>query len=216
MKKNIEKELKIIFNDLLEYFGPRDWWPGDTPLEICIGAILTQNTNWINVEKAIDNLKQENLISINALYEIEQDKLAELIRPSGYFNIKAKRLKNFIRLVKNQFDGDLDQLLKLGIPDLRKFLLSVNGIGKETADSMILYAGEKPVFVVDAYTRRLVSRHFEMDPKMKYDEIQEFFMDNLPEDTYLYNEFHALIVELGKTFCKPKPLCPDCPLKYCL
>ena len=197
---------------LLDHFGPQEWWPGETPLEVMVGAVLTQNTNWTNVEKAIQNLKAEDLLSLKALNAMSTQALAEKIRPAGYFNVKAKRLKNLVRFVFERYSGSLDELSNEAIESLRQGLLSVNGVGPETADSILLYALERPVFVVDTYTHRILLRHGMADEQMAYHELQEVFMDHLPEDLALFNEFHALIVRTGKEYCKKRPLCSDCPL----
>ena len=202
-----------IYEILLEHFGPQDWWPGDSPFEIMVGAVLTQNTNWTNVSKAIDNLKQENLLSFEKLHELEVELLAEKIRPAGYFNLKAKRLKNLLDFIGEQYNGSLEELFSEDIYSLREKILTVKGIGPETADSILLYAGNKPVFVVDAYTHRIFSRHSIIAEDEGYYEIQEYFSLSLPEEVKLFNEYHALIVRLGKEFCKKsKPLCGECPL----
>ena len=205
--------LHDIYERLFAFFGPRNWWPGDTPFEIMVGAILTQNTNWNNVERAIANLKTERLLSLTAMSALSREQLAEYIRPAGYYNIKAERLRNFFALINGKWDGDLDFFLRQPAAVLREELLSVKGIGPETADSMILYAAGKPVFVVDAYTHRILIRHEIIDESFDYPLIQELFMDNLEEDSALFNEYHALIVQLGKEFCKKtRPVCEDCPL----
>jgi endonuclease-3 related protein len=202
-----------IYEILLEHFGPQDWWPGDSPFEIMVGAVLTQNTNWTNVSKAIDNLKQENLLSFEKLHELDVELLAEKIRPAGYFNLKAKRLKNLLDFIDEEYDGSLEEMFAEDIYSLREKILTVKGIGPETADSILLYAGHKPVFVVDAYTHRIFSRHSIIAEDEGYSEIQEYFSLSLPEDVKLFNEYHALIVQLGKEFCKKsKPLCSQCPL----
>lgn len=204
--------LKNIYTRLFNTFGPQHWWPGETPFEIIIGAILTQNTNWQNVEKAINNLKEKNVLTPAALKKIPLNKLARLIRPSGYYNIKAKRLKNFIEYLFAKYNGNLNSMFKTDLPALRHELLNVNGIGPETADSILLYAGDKPVFVVDAYTKRLVARHNILDHNTAYHDVQNYFMNNLTPNTKLYNEYHALIVRLGKEFCRKEPDCESCPL----
>lgn len=205
--------LNWIYKRLFETFGARNWWPGDTPFEISIGAILTQNTAWLNVEKAINNLKNHNLLEPKKLKEIPQDKLAELIRPAGYYNLKAERLKAFVEFLFLHYDGDLDKMFNRDMWELRQELLKVKGIGLETADSILLYAGNKPIFVVDSYTRRILTRHNLIDEKASYSQIQSLFMENLPPDVQLYNEYHALIVQLGKEICKSKPNCQSCPIK---
>lgn len=195
-------------------FGPRHWWPGDTKIEIIIGAILTQNTAWVNVEKAISNLKKEKSLSVSKLAGISEKKLAMLIRPSGYYNVKANRVKNFLKFLNVSYAGSIDKMFRQEVRKLRDELLSVKGIGRETADSILLYAGNKPVFVVDAYTKRIFSRHGFVSESAEYGEIQSFFTDNLPGGPGLFNEYHALIVELGKSICKSKkPLCNKCPIR---
>jgi endonuclease-3 related protein len=204
-----------IYNSLYNYFGPLKWWPGDTPFEIMVGAILTQNTSWSNVEKALDNLKKENLLEPRKLYYLHQEELAQLIKPSGYYNIKARRLKNFINLFINDFEGSAEKMFSGDSGELRKKLLNVNGIGPETADSILLYAGKKPFFVVDAYTKRVFSRHKLISKDSTYYQIQEYFSQNLDGNVELFNEFHAQIVMLGKTICSSKnPDCAKCPIAF--
>lgn len=207
------KRLLSIYEKLHQEFGPRHWWPADTPFEVIIGAILTQNTAWSNVEKAIANLKRANLLNPAALNRVGTNRLAALIRPAGYYNIKAKRLKNFLKHLFRNFNGDLNKLLRLPTKALREGLLSVNGIGPETADSILLYAAKRPVFVIDAYTKRALLRHKIVTPGAGYDYMQSLFMNSLPNRIKLFNEYHALIVELGKRYCKKKPLCRLCPLQ---
>jgi endonuclease-3 related protein len=204
-----------IYKSLYDFFGPLDWWPGDTPFEIMVGAILTQNTSWSNVEKAINNLKKENLLEPRKLYRISREELAQLIKPSGYYNIKARRLKNFINIFVNDFDGSAEKMFSGDSKKLRKKLLKVNGIGPETADSILLYAGKKPFFVIDAYTKRIFSRHKLISEDASYHQIQEFFIKNLDRDVKLFNEFHAQIVMLGKTVCTSRnPDCAKCPIAF--
>ncbi|MCK4839999.1 MAG: endonuclease III domain-containing protein [Desulfobulbaceae bacterium] len=201
-----------IYHRLYRHFGPQHWWPGETQLEITVGAVLTQNTNWQNVEKAITNLQALNLLSLPALTKIPVDILAQHIRPSGYYNLKAKRLKNLIAAIGRE-DEDLASFLATDLDTLRQNLLAVKGIGPETADAIILYAAAKPIFVIDAYTHRVLLRHNLIWEESDYHEMQELFMSALPEDVGLYNEYHALLVKLGKEFClKRKPKCADCPL----
>jgi endonuclease-3 related protein len=208
------KILKEIYQRLFKHFGPQQWWPGETPFEVMVGAILTQNTNWSNVEKAINNLKAEGLMDAHQLYNLDTEKLAALILPAGYYNIKAKRLKNLVKWFVETYDGDADKLSKSSLESLREELLSVKGIGPETADSIALYAAGKPSFVVDAYTYRIFSRHGLIPEETTYDEIKSLFEDNLAPDVKLFNEYHALIVRAGKEYCrKTKPLCDKCPLK---
>jgi endonuclease III related protein len=206
------EKLKEIYDLLYKRFGPQDWWPGDTPFEVIVGAILTQNTNWSNVVKAITNIKNADLLTPDKLHRLEIAKLAALIRPAGYFNIKAKRLKNFLDWFFENYSGKLENLENIRTPQLREQLLSVKGIGPETADSILLYALNRPVFVVDAYTARICSRHHLITEDADYHSIQETFESNLPSDVNLFNEYHALLVRLGKDFCKPKPKCEECPL----
>ncbi|MFH1074842.1 MAG: endonuclease III domain-containing protein [Candidatus Firestonebacteria bacterium] len=212
--KNISRSLLIIYDLLYGRFGPRHWWPGNTRIEIIIGAILTQNTAWSNVEKAIKNLKKARVLSVNKLRGISEKRLAGLIRPSGYYNVKAGRIKNFLEFLGIRYKGSIGRMFGADLYKLRENLLAIKGIGRETADSIILYAGNKPIFVVDAYTKRILSRHGFIGKEAEYGEIQSLFMNNLPEDVRLFNEFHALIVELGKSICKSKhPLCNICPIR---
>jgi endonuclease-3 related protein len=203
-----------IYSLLYEHFGPQGWWPGETSIEIVVGAVLTQNTNWANVTKAIANLRAAGLLSFAKLLDLPHEDLANHIKPSGYFNIKAKRLKNLLQMIQERYEGELERLLGDETRSARKNLLSVRGIGPETADSILLYAGGHPIFVVDAYTHRIFSRHGLIAEESDYHSIQEEFEHRLPQDIPLYNEYHALLVMLGKHFCKKtKPLCGQCPLK---
>ena len=202
-----------IFDRLQSFFGPQGWWPGDTPFEVVVGAVLTQNTNWGNVSKAITNLKNGGLLSFETLLTLPPADLALYIRPSGYYNIKTRRLKNLLQMIEEKYQGQLDLLLQDDMMTGRENLLSVQGIGPETADSILLYGGNQPIFVVDAYTHRIFSRHNLLAEESDYDSIQEHFMRMLPVDSMLFNEYHALIVRLGKEFCKKnRPLCEQCPL----
>lgn len=201
-----------IYNKLESHFGPQHWWPGDTPFEVAVGAILTQNTSWRNVEKAIKNLKNAGVLSPKGIHRISENELRILLRPSGFFNVKTARLKNFINFIFEGYGGNFADFLALEPPLLRSELLRINGIGKETADSIILYAANRPTFVVDAYTRRIFERLGMLKKDAKYDEIKRIFEDNLPRDATSYNEFHALIVALGKDICKGRPACEKCPL----
>jgi endonuclease-3 related protein len=210
---NQANKLVGMYDTMLAALGPSKWWPGDTPFEIVIGAILTQNTNWKNVEKAIFNLKNNDLLSAEALYALDPIKLAELIRPAGYYNIKTKRIRNFLEFLRVEVSFDLLKLKEQSLEVLRPKILKINGIGPETADSILLYALEFPVFVVDAYTNRMMNRHGLAYEGIDYHELQSLFMDVLPEDVPLYNEYHALIVRIGKDWCKKsKGLCKTCPL----
>jgi len=202
-----------IYDLLYKFYGPQGWWPGESSFEMVVGAILTQNTSWSNVRKAIDNLKNDGLLSFKALYALSFDELATRIRPSGYFNIKTKRLKNLLRMIEERYQGELELLFQDDMMSGRANLLSVQGIGPETADSILLYGGNHPLFVVDTYTHRVFSRHQLLADESDYDSIQEVFMSALPEDSRLFNEYHALIVRLGKDYCKKsRPLCENCPL----
>jgi len=206
--------LKRIYSLLYKHYGPRHWWPGDTRLEIIIGAILTQNTAWTNVEKAIKNLKRERLLTVKSLSMARKETLARLIKPAGYYNIKSQRIKNFLDFLNRSYGGNVKEMFRVDLKKLRNELLGVNGIGPETADSILLYAGEKPVFVVDGYTKRIFSRHGYFDKNADYEEVQGLFLKNLPAKHGIFNEFHALIVELGKDLCKSKkPLCNTCPIR---
>jgi endonuclease-3 related protein len=207
-------KIQQIYELLFKRFGPQFWWPGETKDEIIVGAILTQNTNWQNVEKAIANLKQASVMSLEKLHDLPQDEIAELIRPAGYYNIKAKRLKNFLNWFFEQHNGSLEELQTMRTDSLREELLSVNGIGRETADSILLYALEKPVFVVDAYTYRIATRHQLIEPECDYEQLRSLFEDNLETDDKLFNEYHALIVYTGKEYCRPRPKCSGCPLEH--
>jgi len=200
-----------IYDRLLEYFGPRHWWPAETEFEIIVGAILTQQTTWKNVEKAIKNLKNENLLEPKKLFLLPIKRLETLIKPCGFYKVKTIRLRSFLKFFIENFDGNLEKMFDKNLNELREELLSVHGIGLETCDSILLYAGEKPVFVVDAYTFRLCERYPIINSR-DYEEVRNFFEKNLLKDVNLFKEFHALIVELGKNYCKTKPLCEKCPL----
>ena len=205
--------LKQIYQRLFDAFGPQHWWPAQTKFEVIVGAILTQNTNWGNVEKALNNLRENNFLSARNLYSIPTNKLAQLIRPAGYFNIKAKRLKNFMEFFFKEYNGSLRTMQAQSLETLRPKLLSVNGIGPETADSILLYALGKPVFVIDAYTKRVLYRHSLSPKDVDYHTIQKLFTDHLSLDTKHFNEYHALIVRVAKDYCRTKARCEECPLK---
>ncbi len=210
--KKTETALLKMHRKLSEHFGPLNWWPGETPFEIAVGAILTQNTNWSNVEKAITNLKSQGALAPKALYALPEQELARLIRPSGYYNMKAGRLRSFLRFLFERYGGSLRKMFLAPTDDLRVELLAINGIGPETADSILLYAGGKQTFVIDAYTRRALSRHGLIDGNEDYEDIRRLMEANLPRDVALYNEFHAQFVNLGKHYCRPQPQCEGCPL----
>jgi endonuclease-3 related protein len=206
-----------VYRALYRAYGPQHWWPGDTIFEVMVGTVLTQNTAWSNVEKAIANLKRERLLTPLSLDSVSSRRLASLIRPSGYFNIKAKRLKHLIEFIRSAYRGSLKRMFAADPGELRPKLLAVNGIGPETADSILLYAGGKPLFVVDAYTKRVFGRHGFFAADADYHAVQRLFMENLSCDSQLYNEYHALIVKVGKEYCrKSKPACSECPLKLFL
>jgi len=209
----INEQLTEIYELLLERFGPQHWWPGETQLEIITGAILTQNTNWSNVEKAIANLKSADCLTPEKLWDLKIAELAELIRPAGYYNIKAARLRNFLSWLFGDYNGRLENLETIATEQLRIELLSVKGVGRETADSILLYAFDRPVFVIDAYTARAAVRHELIEPDADYEQLRDLFQSNLPCDVKLFNEYHALLVRLGKEFCRPKARCPGCPLE---
>ncbi|MFH0791201.1 MAG: endonuclease III domain-containing protein [Candidatus Omnitrophota bacterium] len=212
--QNKAKPLNLIYQRLYRYFGPQHWWPGDSVFEVMVGAILTQNTNWGNVEKAINNLKKHGLLNLDKLHRLSQKDLSLLIVPAGYYNIKAKRLKELFNFLFENYKGRLRSLVPIDTYILRDQLLSVNGIGPETADSILLYALNKPVFVIDAYTRRVLYRHKLIEHDASYDQAQSLFMNNLKPNVQLFNEYHALLVRLAKEFClKNKPRCEICPLK---
>lgn len=203
-----------IYRRLYSRLGPQHWWPGDTQFEVIVGAILTQNTNWSNVSRAITNLKQAKVLTPSKLYALPVSKLAALIRPSGYYNIKAKRIRSFLDFLFKNYSGSLKKMFNRKPAELREEILSVKGIGPETADSILLYAGGFPIFVVDAYTKRIFSRHKFFNEKTGYHQVQKIFTDNLKKDAKLFNEYHALIVRLGKDLCKKtNPRCGICPLK---
>ncbi len=215
--EGMKKTLMDFYCALYEHFGPQGWWPGRTRFEIIVGAVLTQNTNWTNVEKAIGNLKREGLLTPQKLRALDEKKLAGLIRPAGYFNVKARRLKNFLDFLFADHKGRLNSLFKGSTETIRQALLSVSGIGPETADSIMLYAAKREIFVIDAYTKRLLFRHGLIDGTATrvttYGEMQRLFTDNLTPDVEVFNEYHALIVMTGQLYCRPKsPRCHECPL----
>ena len=205
--------LMEIYQLMFDRFGEQHWWPGDSRFEIIVGAILTQNTNWANVEKAITNLKNADALCPEKLYKMETDTLAGLIKPAGYFNLKAGRLRNFLTWLFENYDGQVDAVENLSVWDLREQLLSIKGIGPETADSISLYAYGKGVFVVDTYASRVMVRHGMIEPEAGYEQIREFMEAALNSDVKLFKEFHALLVQVGKNYCKPKAKCIGCPLE---
>ena len=205
--------LREIYELLYKRYGPQHWWPGESRFEIIIGAILTQNTNWQNVEKAIGNLKAAKLMDEHKLHGLLPQQLAELIRPAGYYNMKAVRIKNFLNWLFEAHNGSLESLEQMNTRLLRESLLHIKGIGPETADSITLYAFNKPIFVIDAYTARVVIRHRLIEYGAGYEALQELFTSGLPQDTQLFNEYHALLVQVGKDFCRKTARCSGCPLE---
>jgi len=205
--------LKAMYQAMVARFGHQGWWPADGALETCVGAILTQNTNWQNVVKALANLKAAGGLGVPAMQAMDLSELAELIRPAGYYNVKARRLKNFLAAVHGNWDDDVERFLDRPVGALREDLLAINGIGRETADSIILYAAGKCTFVVDSYTARIMYRHRLIDESADYDQIKELFESNLPDDVELFNDYHAQLVATGKNFCRGEPRCAGCPLE---
>lgn len=209
----MRRRLLTIYHRLYKRFGPQGWWPGRSRFEVIIGAILAQNTNWGNVEKAIRRLRRARLLSPAAISALSRRRLANLIRPAGYFAVKAGRLQNFLAFLRMRYGGSLTRMFREEPKRIREALLQVSGIGPETADSILLYAGNIPVFVVDAYTKRIFSRHRMVSSQATYHELQGLFMNNLPQDASLYNEYHALLVAVGKAYCRTVPRCESCPLR---
>ncbi|NLI83564.1 MAG: endonuclease III domain-containing protein [Deltaproteobacteria bacterium] len=204
--------LHDIFHRLYETFGPQHWWPADSPFEVVIGAILTQNTAWKNVRQAIGKLRERDLLQLDHLDAVPQEELATLIRASGYYNQKARKLKAFCSHVKHFWQSDLAAFLAQEAESLREELLGIFGIGQETADSIVLYAAHKPCFVVDAYTHRIFSRHGWVPEEITYQEMRSYFEEALERDVALFKEYHALLVRTGHLYCRKKPLCDSCPL----
>ena len=202
-----------IYQRLFDHYGPQHWWPGESRFEIAVGAVLTQNTAWHNVEAALENLRQADALCPSGMSQLTEAELAELIRPAGYYRLKARRLRNLLGFFAENSREDIDAVWALPATTLRERLLAVNGIGPETADSIVLYAAGHAVFVVDAYTGRLLKRHAWIDPEADYHAMQERFHDELPWDVELFREYHALIVRLGKEHCKRRPICETCPLR---
>ena len=203
----------LYYQALFDHLGSQNWWPARTPFEVIVGAILTQNTSWTNVERAIANLRREHLLNPRALERVPFARLANLIRSSGYFRQKARKLKAFVRFLRDQYSGSLARMFRTPTLELREKLLTVHGIGPETADSILLYAGKKDVFVVDAYTRRIFSRHGWVPEDVSYEELRSKIEAALPRDVSRYNEFHALLVMTGKNWCRTRePRCSECPL----
>ncbi|MBE0481784.1 MAG: endonuclease III domain-containing protein [Dehalococcoidia bacterium] len=210
---SLSARLLSLFELLFRRYGPQHWWPGDSPFEVIVGAILTQSASWGNVEKAVNSLKHAGALSPASLRDLPLTELAQLIYPSGYYNAKALKLKAFAEHLGEEYGDSLDSLFSLEIPDLREELLGIHGIGPETADSIILYAAYKPVFVIDAYTRRVISRLGLAPLRDTYDSYQALFMEHLPPDSALFNEYHALFVRHGKDTCRKRPDCAACCLR---
>ena len=204
--------LDEVYQRLYESFGPQNWWPAESAFEVVLGAVLVQNTAWKNVEKALENLRQADLLSAEALYYLRPEELEELIRPAGYFRMKTRRLRNLLRYLFEHYNGSLDTLFKLDTETLREQLLEINGVGPETADSILLYAANRPIFVVDTYTHRVLKRHGWIDYEADYATVQAHFQAHLEPDPQLYNEFHALLVRVGHLYCGKTPRCEECPL----
>ncbi len=216
--QKIDRErLMDVYARLFARFGPQGWWPAETPFEVCLGAILVQNTSWTNAARAIANLKSEGLLRESALRGVCRSRLARLIRPARFFNVKAERIENFVSYLHEYHGGEVENLLRLPTGELRERLRALEGVGLETADAILLYAAGRTVFVVDAYTKRIFSRlgHFRESKNAGKDylALQKALTEHLPRDAALFNEYHALIVRLGHTCCRPKPRCGECPLR---
>ena len=218
----MKRELREAYRLMRKEFGHRNWWPGDTAFEICVGAILTQNTSWKNVEHAITNLKAAKVLSAKKIYDLSHKELAQLIRPAGYFNIKAKRLGNFVDVLVQEHGASIKRMMTGSTSTVRERLLSINGIGPETADSMLLYAGNQHSFVIDAYTKRIFSRHGWCNEKSGYDELQSLCESSLNQKSGAHQldywqDYHAQLISTGNRYCKPRnPRCTECPLKTLL
>jgi len=204
-------EIKNIYNILFESFGPQHWWPGETKFEIVVGAVLTQNTSWKNVEKSIKELKENNLLEFEKILNVNENVLQEKIRSSGFYKQKARRLKNLVMKIKEKY-GTFENFLENGE---REFLLNIKGIGMETADSILLYAMDKPYFVVDAYTLRIFKRYgiIDNDDKKNYENVRKLVEETFNKNVKDLQEFHALLVKLGKEYCRKNPGCDSCPLR---
>ena len=205
-----------VFDRLVETLGAQHWWPGDSPFEVMVGAVLVQNTSWKNVELALENLRDAGLLDPHALHRLPHAELEQLLQPAGYYRVKAKRLRNLLEMVVTRYDGSLDAMCEVETSQLREELLEINGVGPETADSILLYALHKPVLVVDAYTHRIWARHGWVDYDVDYHQLQDAVAAGLPNETPLFNELHALIVNVGHHWCKRTPKCEQCPLRELL
>lgn len=213
MALSTSETLREMYAAMMEAYGPQSWWPGETPTEVVIGAILTQNTNWKNVERAIARLRAAGALEWGRLRDMPVEEVAELIRPAGYYNVKARRLKNFVTWLFDEAGGELGGLAHRDLGELRESLLSVSGVGRETADAILLYALGKATFVVDAYTARVAKRHRLIDVDAGYEELKELYESALPADAEMFGEYHALLVAVGKKHCKPRAQCMGCPLE---
>jgi endonuclease-3 related protein len=212
MAAHTRELLEELYRIMLSSFGPQGWWPGETSFEVALGAILTQNTNWANVARVIAGLKEAGLLAPGALRSLPEEELARRLRSAGYFNLKARRVRNFLNFLEG-FQDSMEVLAQGDLENLRPALLKVKGIGPETADSILLYALHHPTFVVDAYTFRILSRHGLVDGPGSYEDLRQFFMDRVPPEVSRYQEYHALLVRVGKEFCRPRPRCGGCPLQ---
>jgi endonuclease III related protein len=217
VRQNLPREpralLRVVYRRLRARFGHAGWWPGDSPFEVCVGAILVQNTAWANVERTLDVLRRRRRLSFRALDGLSASRLAPLLRPSGTFRVKARRLRAFLDFLASEYGGRVEAMRADDPARLRRALLAVSGIGPETADSIALYAGGHPVFVIDAYTRRVFSRLGLLRGRESYAEAQRLFQDRLPRDAALYNDYHAQVVRLGKDVCRVRPRCAQCPVE---
>ncbi len=205
--------IEELYERLWTRYGPQHWWPASSRFEMIVGAVLTQNTAWVNVEKALTGLRSRGLLSIRALSRLSCEEMAPLLRSSGYYNQKARRLRAFLDFLNDRYNGTLQSLDRLETGRLREELLQLHGFGRETVDSILLYAFQRRVFVVDAYTRRIFSRHGYCSAEVGYEELRSWIEARIPAETAYYNEFHALIVAVGKTHCRPSPRCHGCPLE---
>jgi endonuclease-3 related protein len=208
--------LHDVYRRLLTAFGPQHWWPGESPFEVMVGAILVQNTAWKNVERALQNLRDANLLAPGPLHDLPQAELEELLRPAGYYRIKSARLRHLLDFLLQRYDGSLEAMFATDLATLRQELLSIHGVGPETADSILLYAAGRPTFVVDTYTKRVLARHGWIDFDADYNAVKDYFESQLEDDVALYNEFHALLVRVGHLHCRPTPRCAGCPLEALL
>ena len=212
MNTNRKELLREVYERLSAAFGPQGWWPADTPFEVIVGAVLTQNTAWKNVAAAISNLRRHDLLSFERFCGLREQELAALIRSSGYYNQKAKKIKNFCGHILEKWGGSLEEFLAQDMEFLRADLLTIRGIGPETADSIVLYAAFKPSFVVDTYTYRIFSRHGWVEEAISYEDLRDYFMGAMEPDVPAFQEFHALLDRTGHLYCRKTALCHSCPL----